>query len=105
MLKKALPYIIFALIAILIVFVSFKANSQSFSDYKQYVIENEVFMVKSKVTDTSVTKNSLYLAKILHSDFTESKLIFVISDDKGHDRSWNEIEFFNCFTFFEEKKK
>ena len=88
MFKKILPYIIVIAIALFIVFISFKASAQSFSDYKQYVIETD-----------SITNKSFILIK----DTSGRKIHVIISEDRGQDKKPKKSKLENKVAFINKK--
>ena len=73
-------------------------NAQSFSDYKDYVLDRDCIKVMSRFSDTTLTRHNIYYAQIVRPKSLESGYLFVIVDNKGKDRYVKEMDFIRMFT-------
>jgi hypothetical protein len=85
------------ILLILLTLLSLNLNAQSFSDYKDYKLNNDYFKVKSKNTNTVFMKNGVLYCKIIRENKLESGYLFIITDGDSLNVKMNETDFFSNF--------
>jgi hypothetical protein len=95
------------LITLLFILITLVSLAQSFSDYKEYVLDNEYFKVKSRKTNSQFINNQIYYCKVVREHKLESGYLFIVTDGKNLTVKMNEDNFMKQFKSvdFEENKK
>lgn len=89
------------LITLLFILITLVSSAQSFSDYKNYLLDNEYFKAKAAKTNSQFINNKTYYCKVVREPNLESGYLFIVTDGKDLTVKMNEDNFMKQFKSYD----